>query len=145
MLRDLLNREQKFRGEQIKCVTFHLNIPYTLLKCITSKLEIDEDDVALIFEDLHRGRSVIPPHAVPSRPVLIRWDSELQLTAENCVVMEHGDAEKHARECLGINMITSAGDEVATVRRPIDLWGEEVATLVERRAKEVMRQREWVM
>jgi len=126
MLRDLLQREQKFTGE------------------IINKLPIDEDDVALIFEDLHRGRSVIPPHAVPSRPVLVRWDPEMPLTAENCVVMEHMDAENHTKKCLGIS--NKDKEAINGVRqRPADLWGEEVAIIVERRAKEVARHREWVM
>lgn len=115
-----------------------------MLNCINSKLSIDEDDVALIFEDLHRGRSVIPPHDVPSRPVLVRWDSEVPLTAENCVVMEHADAEKHAMNCLGV----SSADKRAingVRQRPADFWGAEVALVVERRAKEVARNREWVM
>ncbi|EDR10387.1 uncharacterized protein LACBIDRAFT_152374, partial [Laccaria bicolor S238N-H82] len=77
MYRDLLVRESKLLGEQL------------------NKLPIDEDDVALIFEDLHRGRSVIPPHNVPSRPTLVRWDPLLPLTVDNCVVMEFADAEKH--------------------------------------------------
>ncbi|KAJ7732082.1 hypothetical protein B0H14DRAFT_3615853 [Mycena olivaceomarginata] len=35
---------------------------------------LDEDDVALLFEDVHRGRSVVPPHAVPVEPSVVRWD-----------------------------------------------------------------------
>ena len=141
MLRDLQVREQKFRGQLIKCVDCYPGIIIYLLKA--SKLEIDEDDVAMIFEDLHRGRSVIPPHAVPSRPTLVRWDPKLPLTAENCIVMEHSDAEKHAKECLG------PGDAEqgvgAIVRRPADFWGKEVAMVVERRIKEVAEYREWIM
>lgn len=114
---------------------------------MSSKLPINEDDVALIFEDIHRGRSVIPPHAVPSRPVLVRWDSTLPLSAENCVVMEHGDAEKHTRECLGINAAADVVDAVTNgVRqKPDDFWGKEVAMVVDKRAKEVAKYQEWVM
>jgi len=144
MLRDLQVREQKFRGQIIKCVDYYTGIIVYLLKA--SKLEIDEDDVAMIFEDLHRGRSVIPPHAVPSRPTLVRWDPKLLLTAENCIVMEHSDAEKHAKECLGINLSSNAEQGVgAIVRRPADFWGKEVAMVVERRMKEVAEYREWIM
>ncbi|KAJ7291932.1 hypothetical protein C8J57DRAFT_1492409 [Mycena rebaudengoi] len=108
LLRDLLTRESKQAGAQI------------------NKLPIDEDDVALIFEDLHRGRSVLPPHLVPARPMLVRWDAQKPLTVENCVVMDAPDVERHLREGVG-------------------LWGKEVAEVVERRAREVERMREWVM
>ena len=91
-----------------------------------SRLPIDEDDVAFIFEDLHRGRSVVPPHNVPSRPVLLRWDIECPLTLENCVVMDTPEADKHVKEGRGI-------------------WGEETRKVVEERQKEIKRWREWVL
>jgi len=113
---------------------------------MVSKLEIDEDDVALIFEDLHRGRSIIPPHAVPSRPVLVRWDPKAPLAVDNCIVMEHGDAEKHATYCLGMNTSGDADKGAGgIVQRPAAFWGKEVVAAVERRMKEVGRHREWIM
>ncbi|KAJ6618690.1 hypothetical protein B0H10DRAFT_2189366 [Mycena sp. CBHHK59/15] len=113
LLRDLQQRESKAAGQQI------------------NKLPIDEDDVALIFEDLHRGRSVLPPHAVPSRPTLVRWDPAIPLRVDNCVVMDSPDAEKHL-----------AG---AAAAGPAALWGAEAQSIVERRVKEIERNREWVM
>ncbi|KAJ7787181.1 hypothetical protein B0H14DRAFT_3581006 [Mycena olivaceomarginata] len=53
---------------------------------------LDEDDVALLFEDVHRGRSVVPPPAVPVKPTLVRWDSARALGVENVVVMNAGEA-----------------------------------------------------
>lgn len=117
LLRDLLNRESMLTGQVI------------------NKLPINEDDVALIFEDIHRGRSVIPPHNVPSRPVLLRWDLRQPVTLDNCVVMEHVEAEKHAKGC---------GD-VGNPVNPKDIWGEEVLDVVKRRAEEIRRERQWVM
>lgn len=116
MYRDLLVRESKLLGEQL------------------NKLPIDEDDVALIFEDLHRGRSVIPPHNVPSRPTLVRWDPLLPLTVDNCVVMEFADAEKHIKACW---------HDDGT--RPEEVWGKAVKKVVERRAEEAREVREWVL
>ena len=98
-------------------------------------MPIDEDDVALIFEDLHRGRSVIPPHNVPARAVLVRWDPERPLTADNCVVMDQREGEKHVSECYG-------GE---TRRAPGEVWGEDVERVVRRRAEEIARDLEWVM
>ncbi|KAF7328123.1 tRNA threonylcarbamoyladenosine dehydratase [Mycena venus] len=58
MLRDFQGREAKRAGT------------------LVSRIPLDEDDVALLFEDVHRGRSVVPPHA-------------------NVVVMDAADAERH--------------------------------------------------
>lgn len=114
-----------------------------------SKLPIDEDDVALIFEDIHRGRSVIPPHPVPTRPMLVRWDSTLPLGMENCVVMEWAEGERHLKECFGVVGKGKDGDErpveAGEKRRPEEVWGAEVSVVVARRRDEVRRQRKWVM
>ncbi|KAG6852969.1 hypothetical protein C0991_007780 [Blastosporella zonata] len=118
LLRDLLHRESKLTGETI------------------NKLPIDEDDVALIFEDINRGRSVIPPHNVPSRPVLVRWDIAKPLTIDNCAVMEFAEAEKHSKEC---------GTLEEPLKRPENIWGKDVLHVVDRRAEELRREREWVM
>lgn len=91
--------------------------------------------MSLIFEDIHRGRSVIPPHNVPSRPVLLRWDISRPLTVDNCVVMEHGEAAKHSKEWGVENGIVD----------PKVIWGDEVQIIVDRRAEEVRRERQWVM
>ncbi|KAF8065053.1 hypothetical protein FPV67DRAFT_1562911 [Lyophyllum atratum] len=118
LLRDLLHRESKLTGQTI------------------NKLPIDEDDVALIFEDVHRGRSVIPPHNVPARPTLVRWDVTKPLSVENCVVMDYGEAEKHIKEC---------GTPGQPLKSPQDVWGKDVQAVVDRRAEELRKEREWVM
>ena len=112
-----------------------LTLPYT--SC--SKLPIDEDDVALIFEDLHLGRSVVPPHVVPAHPALLRWDPAKPLTPENCVVFELTEAERHVRECL-----TPYTEEAGPRKIPRDVWGDEVQAVVECHAREVAKYREWV-
>ena len=99
-----------------------------------SKLPFDEDDVGMLFDDLHRGRSTIPPHNVPVRPALVRWDFTRPLSLENCAVMEHVEADRHMKECSG-----------ETGRRPEVVWGAETAAVVARRAEEIRRVREWVM
>lgn len=102
----------------------------------SSKLPIDEDDVSFIFEDLYMGRSIIPPHIVPSRPQLIRWDARKPLSLENCVVFDFPEAEKHARECLGLG----GGER----RSPLDVWGETVQAIVDKNAINVSQYRQWV-
>ncbi|KIY71358.1 ubiquitin-protein ligase molybdopterin-converting factor [Cylindrobasidium torrendii FP15055 ss-10] len=110
--RDLLTRESRILGEDVV------------------KLPIDEDDVAFIFEDLHRGRSVIPPHEVPVRPVLVRWDIGAALSLQNCVVMDVGDSEKHLK---------GHGEGKAAA----EVWGQETQDLVTKRVEEVSRYLQW--
>jgi len=98
-----------------------------------NRLPIDEDDVCLIFEDVYMGRSLIPPHNVPSKPTLVRWDPLKPVTLENCVPMDLGEAEKHTRECL------------ENGRRPEDVWGKDTVTVYEKRAEEILQNRAWAM
>ncbi|KAF7986082.1 hypothetical protein HWV62_41487 [Athelia sp. TMB] len=127
MGRELLHREMKITGEVI------------------NKLQIDEDDISLLFEDIHRGRSIIPPHPVPTRPALVRWDPALPLGIENCVVMEWGEAESHMKECFGVSGKGEVEVHTGLKHRPEDVWGPEVVSVWERRRAEVKSQREWVM
>jgi hypothetical protein len=99
---------------------------------VFSRLSIDEDDVALIFEDVYRGRSVIPPHPVPSKPVLVRWNPLEDLSAENCVVMEHRECDKHLKECF------------ENGRAPLDVWGAEVAEIVRSRQESIRQALNWI-
>ncbi|KAF9011788.1 ubiquitin-protein ligase molybdopterin-converting factor [Cyathus striatus] len=119
LYRDLLQRECKIAGVQL------------------NRLPIDEDDVNLIFEDVYRGRSVIPPHDVPTRPTLIRWDPAKPLGVDNCVVFDYSDAEKHLKACWNVNG--------SAVSRPEDVWGSEVLSVVQRRAEEIRKIRDWIL
>ncbi|KAJ7303600.1 ubiquitin-protein ligase molybdopterin-converting factor [Mycena albidolilacea] len=112
MLRDLQTREAKRAGT------------------LVGRIPLDEDDVALLFEDVHRGRSVVPPHAVPVKPTLVRWDPARPLGVENVVVMDAGEAGVHE----------SDGGEGGP-----GAWGEDVREAVRRRVEEVERWRGWVM
>lgn len=112
---------------------------FVLTDYLGSRLPIDEDDVAFIFEDLYRGRSVVPPHDVPTRPTLIRWDPSRPISTDNLVVFELNDAEKHARALW--NLDGSASSSMT----PEKLWGAEVKEVVDRRAAEARRVRDWVM
>ncbi|KAF7296265.1 ThiF domain-containing protein [Mycena chlorophos] len=148
MLKDLQAREGRRavgRGEREKGVT--------------ERLPIDEDDVALVFEDVYRGRSGVPPFVVPTKPTLVRWNPHEPITPENLVVMEAKEAARHERAVFGdsISSESEAGDDEAIVegaqangtsgKKVItgeELWGAEVAQLVRKRAAEVRRVREWV-
>ncbi|KAF5392640.1 hypothetical protein D9757_000882 [Collybiopsis confluens] len=127
--RDLLHREEKLAGQTL------------------SRIPLDEDDIALIFEDIHRGRSVLPPHEVPTKPVLVRWDLAQPLTLENCVTMEEKDAAKHVkawREGLESSKESLQSGTVTLSPSPAEVWGNEVEEIVQRRAKEIRRVQDWV-
>ncbi|TFK52933.1 ubiquitin-protein ligase molybdopterin-converting factor [Heliocybe sulcata] len=113
--RELLTRESRLANEQL------------------NRIPIDEDDVALVFEDVYLGRSLIPPHPVPTKAVLVRWDPQEPVSTTNVVVMEGKEAEHHVRECWDLG------------KRPAEVWGEEVEGIVKRRAEEVTRVREAVL
>ena len=77
----------------------------------------------------------MPPHAVPARPALVRWDPAQPVGLENLVVMEDKDAERHVAACFG----------AGATSQPAALWGDETAAVVARRAEEIRRDREWIM
>ncbi|KIJ50617.1 hypothetical protein M422DRAFT_204191 [Sphaerobolus stellatus SS14] len=108
---------------------------------LQTKLPVDIDDIAFIYEELHRGgRSVFPPFEVPIRATLTRFDLRKPLTVENCVVMELSDAQKHWaswKEAKEKGEVTSW--------TPEGVWREEVVEVVKKREKEVKEWREAVM
>ncbi|KAB5592675.1 hypothetical protein CTheo_3875 [Ceratobasidium theobromae] len=112
--RDLLNRENRLTGGNV------------------SKLPISEQDVAYIFEDLHRGRSTIPPHPVLARPQLSRWNVQEPLTTYNCVVLSQQEAQV-LQDNGGV------GDEI--VKKGI--WPAETSLVVRRRQQEATRVSQW--
>ena len=81
----------------------------------------------MLFDDIHRGRSVRPPHGVPERPALVRWDPAAPLSLENCVALEFADAEKHLNGCL------------LEKRSPVEVWGAETVEVVRRRCEDQTR------
>jgi hypothetical protein len=88
----------------------------------------------LIFEDVYYGRSIVPPHTIPIKPTLVRWDPLKPVTVDNCVPMDFADAEKHTKECFGEG-----------ARRPEDVWGAEVTSMYEKKAREILQDRKWSM
>lgn len=80
-------------------------------------------DVAYILEDLHRGRSLIPPNVVPNKYILTRWDPSEPLSVENCVVLDASDYRRHV-------------EGLEKGLKPTEVWGGEVTAIVNRRRKE---------
>ncbi|KAG8739305.1 hypothetical protein FRC10_005789 [Ceratobasidium sp. 414] len=112
--RDLLNRETRTAGG------------------VASKLPISEQDIAYIFEDLHCGRSTIPPHSVLTRPQLVRWDIREPLTTQNCVVLSHQDAQLlQDKGGIGSKLVEEG------------IWPAETLHVVLRRQKEAAQVASW--
>ena len=54
-----------------------------------SRIPITEEDAGFLTEDLHRGRSCVPPYNIPSRPVLVRWDPSAQVSPTPSTTADH--------------------------------------------------------
>ncbi|BEJ11603.1 hypothetical protein CspHIS471_0200630 [Cutaneotrichosporon sp. HIS471] len=88
-------------------------------------LEVNADDMALVFEDVNRGRTTIPNQIITQRPQAIHWDIGKPLTADNMAILTDKDAKKHEKE------VQIEG------KKPEDVWGADAAALVARRNAEV--------
>lgn len=95
-------------------------------------MPLNEDDMAYIFEDVHRGRSVVPPtFSTSSHPCILRWTPDAPLSWENAVVMTQDEAKRHEEGCL---VEGKEGREV---------WGEETEEIVRERREEERAMRMW--
>lgn len=131
LLRDLLHRESTLTGQTIKYVISMSSLRFYLS---SSKLPLDEDDVSFVFEDLYRARSAIPPHDVPSKPVLVRWNLASPLSLTNCVVMDEVQAKKH------LQSYAEQGEHWS----PSTVWGDKAQSIVHKRSAEVARYQQYI-
>lgn len=92
---------------------------------------MSQDDIAYIFEDLHQGRSTIPPHPVLTKPSLVRWRKDEPLSPWNCVVMSDKEADRHTCDVL-------QGEKTGA-----EVWGEETERIVQKRARDARAVWEW--
>ncbi|TDL27714.1 hypothetical protein BD410DRAFT_760842 [Rickenella mellea] len=120
MLRNLHSLEERHAREVEK-----------LPEPISIRLSLDEGDVSFILEDIHHGRSLIPPHAIPVTPSLSRWDPQHPLSLENCVVFDAGELARHVAGCRD-------------GKSPEQIWGSEVDAIVQRRRAEIGAWRQMV-
>ncbi|KAI5477742.1 ubiquitin-protein ligase molybdopterin-converting factor [Pseudohyphozyma bogoriensis] len=97
----------------------------------SNKLPISEDDCLYLFEELHRSRSVVPPHIPPAKPVLLPWNKRNGMELDNLVLFDREESLKHEEKCV-------FGDE-----DPEEVWGSETAEVVRRRQGEEKRLRKY--
>lgn len=77
----------------------------------------------------------MPPHDVPTKPSLVRWDLNQPLTTANCCVMDSQDADKHFTLEKGPAMVYPD---------PVSIWGPDAWKAVQRAQKELADQKEWL-
>jgi hypothetical protein len=90
-------------------------------------LEVNADDMALVFEDVNSGRTTIPEQIVTQRPQAVHWDITRPLTADNMAILTDKDAKRHEKE------VQVQG------KSPAEVWGDDAAALVARRNDEVRK------
>ncbi|CAK9783053.1 putative mitochondrion protein [Cutaneotrichosporon oleaginosum] len=90
-------------------------------------LEVNADDIALVFEDVNCGRTTVPDQIVTQRPQAVHWDTRKPLTADNMAILTDKDAKRHEKE------VQVEG------RSPAEVWGADAVALVARRNDEVRK------
>lgn len=79
------------------------------------------NDVAYLFEEVFRGRSIVPPFDSLSGAQLERWDSTLPLSFQNVALFSRAQAKVHEAEVLKKG------------RSPVEVWGQDAAHMIKRR------------
>ncbi|PWN34044.1 uncharacterized protein FA14DRAFT_148207 [Meira miltonrushii] len=85
------------------------------------------EDVAYVFEEVYRCRSVVPPHETLALGRLLRWDSTLPLSYSNVALFSREQGAVHEREVL------------KNGRSPVEVWGEEATRMFKRRMADERR------
>ncbi|KAJ1021096.1 hypothetical protein NDA16_003882 [Ustilago loliicola] len=79
------------------------------------------NDIAYLFEEVFRGRSIVPPFDSLSGAQLERWDSTLPLSFQNVALFSRAQAKVHEAEVLKKG------------RSPFEVWGADAANMMKRR------------
>lgn len=79
------------------------------------------NDIAYLFEEVFRGRSIVPPFESLSGAQLHRWDSTLPLSFQNVALFSRSQAKVHESEVLKKG------------RSPVEVWGADAAHMIKRR------------
>lgn len=79
------------------------------------------NDVAYLFEEVFRGRSIVPPFDSLAGAQLERWDSTLPLSFQNVALFSRSQAKVHEAEVLKKG------------RSPVEVWGADAAHMMKRR------------
>lgn len=91
------------------------------------RLPFSVEDVAYAFEEIHHGRTVVPPHESLSKAQLQRWDSTLPLSYSNVALFSRDQAKIHEKEVL------EGG------KSPAEVWGAQALKMMRLRQAEERR------
>ena len=89
------------------------------------------NDCAYIFEEVFRGRSIVPPCDSLATGQLLRWDASRPLDYDNVALFDRRQARVHEARVL------KGGEDPAAV------WGPRVAAVFARRIADEKRMSRW--
>lgn len=95
------------------------------------RIPFSVNDCAYIFEEVFRGRSVVPPCDSLATGQLLRWDASRPLDYDNVALFDRRQARVHEARVL------KGGEDPAAV------WGPRVAAVFARRIAEEKRMSRW--
>lgn len=95
------------------------------------RIPFSVNDIAYLFEEVFRGRSVVPPFDTLATGQLQRWDPTKPLDYDNVVLFSRPQAREHEQYVL------KTGDD------PVSYWGPRVADRVRERFAEERRMSHW--
>ena len=95
------------------------------------RIPFSVNDIAYLFEEVFRGRTVVPPFETLSTGQFQRWDPRLPLDYNNVVLFTRPQARRHEQHVLSCNA------------DPTTYWGPVVSTKVQQRMKEELRMSHW--
>lgn len=95
------------------------------------RIPFSVNDCAYVFEEVFRGRTVVPPFESLANGQLMRWDSQRPLDYDNVALFDRRQAREHEQKVL---------KEHAA---PEQVWGERTAAMVQKRLAEERRMSRW--
>ncbi|WFD31150.1 hypothetical protein MSPP1_002184 [Malassezia sp. CBS 17886] len=95
------------------------------------RIPFSVNDCAYLFEEMFRGRTVVPPFETLATGQLVRWDPDRALDYDNVVLFTRKQAREHEQNVLEEKV------------RPDVFWGPRVAEMVQRRQAEEKRMSHW--
>lgn len=95
------------------------------------RIPFSVNDIAYLFEEVFRGRSVVPPFDTLGTGQLERWDPSRPLGYNNIALFTRPQAREHEK-----NVLKTGAD-------PASVWGPHVAEMVRRRLADEARMAHW--
>ncbi|WFD02252.1 hypothetical protein MOBT1_000933 [Malassezia obtusa] len=94
------------------------------------RIPFSVNDCAYVFEEMFRGRTVVPPFETLATGQLMRWDPTRPLDYNNVVLFSRKQAREHEQ------VLKEKSD-------PAAFWGPKVTAMVQRRMAEEKRMSHW--